>query len=463
MRRVRDAPSPLRTSGATMNPIAAPAGAAPPAQPRRALRSASRAQGEPERRPRLRHSFAWTFAGNVVYAGSQWGLVVVLARLATPGALGTFALALAVTAPVFLLFGLHLRAGQATDAARGFAFADYLGVRLAGMAAALAVVALVAVASGYGAEAAVAVVAVGATKAIEGLSDVHYGALQAHERMRPIAISLMARGVLSLAAFAGALAMGAGLVAAVAALGVAWILVLLAYDVPVTAGVLRATGEPRRPRLGRAGARVVTTCLPLGLVMMMVSLRLNVPRYFIEHWGGAAELGVFAALASLLVAGGLIVTALGQAATPRLAALYHAGSLDSFRGLVGRLLLVALALGGAGVLAATVAGEPLLRLLFGPRYAGRAGVLVLLMAVGLAAHASSVLGFALTAARRFSVQLPVYAATTLSCAVGSLWLVPRHGLAGAALAWGASMMLEVVAIGALLASALRRRAEREKP
>jgi O-antigen/teichoic acid export membrane protein len=104
-----------------------------------------------------------------------------------------------------------------------------------------------------------------------------------------------------------------------------------------------------------------------------------------------------------------------------------------------------------------------LRLLFGASYAGRSGLLVLLMSVGLAAYLSSVLGFALTAARTFTVQLPVFAATTLACAAGCLWLVPRQGLPGAAAAWGASMLLEAGAVAALLSRALRRRAQRGTP
>ncbi len=29
----------------------------------------------------IHENFSWTFAGNVVYAGSQWGILVVLAKL----------------------------------------------------------------------------------------------------------------------------------------------------------------------------------------------------------------------------------------------------------------------------------------------------------------------------------------------------------------------------------------------
>lgn len=408
-------------------------------------------------RPRLRHSFGWTLAGNVVWAGSQWGLVVVLARLASPEALGTFALALAITAPAFLLAGLHLRASQATDAARTFRFGDYLAVRIAGMAVALAGLFALEGLSGRGLAASAVVLAVGATKVVEGLSDVHHGALQQHERMRPIAISLVAKGGLSVLAFAMVLAAGGGLLAAVVAMGVAWLLVLVLWDVPAAGATLRSAGEARGPRLDRAAAgRLVATSLPLGLVMMLVSLRVNVPRYFLERFVGTAGLGEFAALASLLVAGGVVVNALGQAATPRLAALHLAGDRGGFRALVLRLLALGAGLGVAGVVVAAVAGEPILRLLFGARFAGRADVLVLLMAIGVPANTASILGFALTAARRFAVQLPVFAGTTAACAALCAWLVPADGLRGAALAWGGSMLLEVAAVGLLLALTLRR-------
>jgi hypothetical protein len=36
----------------------------------------------------LRLNFSWTIVGNVVYAGTQWGILVLLARLGTPEAVG---------------------------------------------------------------------------------------------------------------------------------------------------------------------------------------------------------------------------------------------------------------------------------------------------------------------------------------------------------------------------------------
>ncbi len=43
----------------------------------------------------LRTNVAWTIAGNVIYAASQWGVLIVLARLGSQEAVGQFGLALA--------------------------------------------------------------------------------------------------------------------------------------------------------------------------------------------------------------------------------------------------------------------------------------------------------------------------------------------------------------------------------
>ena len=44
----------------------------------------------------LRSNFSWTFAGNVVYAGCQWGMLVLLATFGSPQWVGSFRIGQAV-------------------------------------------------------------------------------------------------------------------------------------------------------------------------------------------------------------------------------------------------------------------------------------------------------------------------------------------------------------------------------
>src|SRR5437764_11372372 len=78
----------------------------------------------------LRSNFAWTFAGNAVYAAGQWTILSLFAKLGNSEMLGQYALALALTAPVLMFSQLNLRAVMATDVAEKHRFGDYLAVRL---------------------------------------------------------------------------------------------------------------------------------------------------------------------------------------------------------------------------------------------------------------------------------------------------------------------------------------------
>jgi cytochrome c oxidase subunit IV len=78
------------------------------------------------------------------------------------------------------------------------------------------------------------------------------------------------------------------------------------------------------------------------------------------------------------------------------------------------------------------------------------------MAAGVVAYASSFLGYAVTAARSFAIQIPLFGFAVLFCAGASRWLVAGHGLVGAAWAWGLSLLFELMAAGAILAVLLRR-------
>ena len=66
--------------------------------------------------PSLRSNVVWTLIGSLTYALCQWVMLSVLAKWGSPALVGEFALGLAVTAPVFMLTNLQLRAIQATDA-----------------------------------------------------------------------------------------------------------------------------------------------------------------------------------------------------------------------------------------------------------------------------------------------------------------------------------------------------------
>ena len=192
------------------------------------------------------------------------------------------------------------------------------------------------------------------------------------------------------------------------ALAGVWGLLLIAYDIPNGIRLLDQ-GDNLRPCWDLpALVRLAWLALPLGIVMMLISLNANIPRYFIEHYWGERELGIFAALAYLMVAGNTVVGALGQSASPRLARYYAEGNAWAFRRLLVKLVGLGAGLGIVGLLVALVAGRFILTLLYKPEYAEHAGLFAWLMTAATVSYVASFLGYGMTAARYFRSQLPLF-------------------------------------------------------
>ena len=409
----------------------------------------------------LRRNLLWTLTGDGTYAACQWAMLIVIAKLGTPVMVGQFALGLAITAPIIIFAGMSLRAVQATDARSEHTFGEYLALRLTTIMVALVVVASMTLGAGYYRETALVILWMALAKGLESVSDIYYGLLQRHERMDLIATSLLIKGPLSLAVLTAGLLLTGGLIWSIAALAVSWGLVLFLYDRSVGEMVLVRLGGGRHARPNWKPKRLwhlANVALPLGCTVMLVSLNLNIPRYFVAYYSGERQLGVFAALAHLLLAGNLIMNAFGQTASARLARDWADGRLQSFRHLLLKLVLLATVLGAAGIAGALTGGPQLLALFYQPEYAAQAGVFVWLMGVAAVGYVASALGYALTAARIFWLQPLQLGCATAAGAAACLQLVPSHGLLGAAWAMAISLGVQLAIAAAGLKVFLHQQA-----
>lgn len=123
------------------------------------------------------------------YGVSQFGMLVLIAKLGTAEKVGQFALGLAIATPIIMFTNMHLREVQATDATGAFAFTDYLRLRLVGVSVAVVTVAVFAFGGSHALDTAPAILWVGVGRATDAVGDVYHGLLQQHERMDRIAKS----------------------------------------------------------------------------------------------------------------------------------------------------------------------------------------------------------------------------------------------------------------------------------
>lgn len=417
---------------------------------------------------RLRANVGWMLVGNLCQGFTQWLLIVALAKMGTVEMVGSFTLALAIGLPVLMFGSLSLRSIQITDCNASYRFLDYLLLRFFAAVASLIIIASIAISAHYSQSAVASITLIGAAKAAEYISDIFYGLLQREERMSGIAISMMLRGTLSLSALGLGIGLTGSLVWGAVGLFASSALTLLCFDLPrslallnikLSAGLRECSAYVRALLDGRIHRRLGTLAfagLPLGAVLMLVSLNLNLPRYFIEHHLGIRELGIFSSLTNLLAVGNVITNAIGQGAAPRLAKYFEAAKLRDFRALLTTIVIASLGIGAAGFLGALLFGRRVLAIVYRPEYSTRQDVLVWLMAASGFFYLGSTLGCAVTAVKCFAPQLPLFAIAAASTALASMILVPSQGLRGAALAILISAVIQCAGGAWLLSNAWKR-------
>lgn len=402
--------------------------------------------------PTVRTNVSWMLVGSVTNGGLQFGTMLLISRLASVEALGHYALALAIVTPIMLLFGLHLRGVQATDAKHEYPFRAYLRLRGAGIVVAAATIALIGL---HAVDPTVRAVlwSTAMVKMVESLADVYYGHFQLHERMDWVGRSTVIRAITTFLFLSVALISGQDVATALALAAVGGLIVHVSSDVRYLRR-LRTTMDTKDLQRGDllSLGRLALFALPLGITMVLVSVEASIPRFFISAILDAESLGAFSGMVFFATAGRTLLTAFGQALAPRMARAHALGDSMMFRSHLLRLSALAVAIGAAGVGIAVIVGDRALVVILGQGYADMVTELLAVMAASAAALVASAFGYGLTAARKFAIQAPIYVVTIAALTIAAACLIPLFGVLGAAL----SMLIASISQATLAGIAVQR-------
>jgi O-antigen/teichoic acid export membrane protein len=101
-------------------------------------------------------------------------------------------------------------------------------------------------------------------------------------------------------------------------------------------------------------------------------------------------------------------------------------------------------------------GKQAMAFVYRPEYSTHQDVLVWLMGASGFFYLGSTLGYAVTAARCFTPQLPLFACAAVTTAIGCIALVPSQGLRGVAIAILISSLIQCTGSAGLLWNACKK-------
>lgn len=394
--------------------------------------------GRSKRTMALRRNALHALVGNGFFAATQLAILVALTQFSSPETVGRYSLALAITAPAYLLANLKLRQMAITDAAGEYTYVLYFTCRVGATALVWFAVALPALMLGSSVNWVLLLVST--TKALENISDILYTAPHKHGHLDRVSRFLVLRGSASAAAFIVLIWLGHP---------IEW--ALLAMIAIYATSLLWETSEAKKHeqvRLTRPGRSVLSlarVALPLGAALGASSLSTMIPRYALQHSDGVEAVALFSTAAYLLTVGGLVLNSLAQAAAPQLATTLHVHGPAAVRPTFIRLQGAALTLSLVSVGLAAWLGEPVLSMVFGDYYGEADNVLLVLCIATVATYQSALIGTMLNVYRRFEAPLPITSVALIATAFTSLPLAHQWGPVGAATAVVVGALAELLA------------------
>jgi O-antigen/teichoic acid export membrane protein len=397
---------------------------------------------DPQPRKPLRKLFSWLFLSFIIIAFSQFLVNIFLVKFCAPELVGRFALANAITLPIFAFASLDLGALQVTDANNHYEFEDYLNLRLVTSCLALLLSMIIPIFVGYAWDMLIIIWLFAVSRTLDSVSSIMYGLIQKSEQMKTLAYLGSIKSLIAIALLGVVIYLTGDLVLVLVLLIVFRILYLFFYEVPYSLATINSPHSTQidwskiftRKWHPQKLLKLAKLALPMGIVTLLISFNANVPRYLIEKYTGEASLGIFAVIASLMMIGDTVLNPLGASTIPRMSQYYAEGNFKQFWQVLSKLMAIAFILGAIIMTACFLFSQPFLEIIYRKEYGQYTQLLILLMLAGSIDDISSFIGQAITATRSFRIKMAVSATVVTIASLIALWLIPSQGLRGAAIA-----------------------------
>lgn len=397
----------------------------------------------------IRHTSLTTIA-NLAHAASQWLLLVIIVKQFDDYILGSLVLTLSIISPIFLLFSFKLRSLIVTDFHNKYIFEQYLHTRF--FAQLFIVILLVFIVPLLLPEVSLAIIlSVIMFKIFDGISELCYSYLHKQQAFSKAALSQSLRSVFTITA----LLSSAVLTHNVISTFFTWAAVtcLFAFiDVAIVAHSIKQN-EKRGFSFKNTifSFKAIQTSLkiyqqywPIGISIAFGAMFVYIPNYVLENYRGTKEVGQFAAISYFLVAGGILINSLSQAATPKLSAHFNLGQHRSFIKLLQKLMLFGVLIGIIGLVIVSTVGSWLLTFIYNDSIAQLTTELQFIILASLIRYSYIFLGAGLNVLQCFNQQTFVYGTGTLGLTLACFLLVPTYGTLGASIAMVIACVLELI-------------------
>lgn len=378
----------------------------------------------------MKNNFIWMLIGQGVFSAMLWINLMVLAHMGGAVDVGYYSFALSVVTPVALLCALSLRTVYLSEQNNLYSFADYFHIRKLSLPFAGLVITIWALLDGINPIQTIVILLLGAAKMAENMSDICYAIPHKEEQLKRVVISMLLRACIGTGSFTLCYFLTNNIIIACSAYALCWWLIFFLFDQKRMISPWKTTWASRHNYNKKLIKPLILLALPMGLASFINALATSAPRYFVEHFLGAEQLGYFSALTYFVIVGSMVVNSLAQTVRPRLAKLYGNKKVKEFWRISAIASIVSLAIGGSFYLFTILIGEELLRLFYGDDFAQYHTLFPLVALASIPVYVGGMWGYILSSIGEYRLMFFISILAAVAAIIASCVLIPVYGIKG---------------------------------
>jgi len=395
----------------------------------------------------IKHASLTTTA-NLSHALAQWLLLIIVIKQFDDLVLGQLALNLSIISPIFMLFSFKLRSLVVTDYHNTYSFEQYLHARV--LSQLFVLLLLSALLPLLIPKTILSItLSVIAFKAFDGISELCYSYQHKQQFFSRAAFSQISRSITTIVVLSTTayISHDISYTFYIWALSTGCFAIIDIYMAEKTlTDVERRSFKLRITfcsiEASKISLKIYKKFWPVGISIAFGAMFVYIPNYMLEYFHGTKVVGHFAAISYFLVAGGIFITSISQATTPKLSNFYNQGNFKQFIKVTRVLMFIGATIGFIGLVIATFFGQWILTTIYSEVIGQFSQELQLIIVASLIRYSYIFLGAALNALRCFNQQVIVYGSGTVTLSIACLLLVPQSGTLGAAMAMVIACVVE---------------------
>ncbi|MBO3078327.1 oligosaccharide flippase family protein [Mammaliicoccus vitulinus] len=375
----------------------------------------------------MKKNFSFAFISNIISSACKFLILLLIVKLGTPSEVGIYNYALIISAPVFLFTSLKIRSIQVTN--NNYKFNEYYSLIIILNIIALLIIVIISLIIERNIV-AYSIIILSTIKVLDNLKEVIYGLYQKHENLKLVGISIIINNIFNLIIFSIVYYSTADLIMSLTMMFLISILVFLLYDLRVLKKNYNTKLEFNIYK--NDFFAILILAIPLSISSSLGALNTSIPRIILKNTNGEFYLGIFSAIAYILVLANLFANSISQVFLPRLSKYFHQNNVEEFNKLANKLLVIGFIIGILTFLITLFFGKLILNIGFGEIYSEYYLVLIIL-SIGLLFLLSGVFaGTVITSTGNYKVHYKITTISLVFTVILSILTIEKFSIYGTA-------------------------------